>query len=60
MGVFIGTLLGAEGEREQLTLSCSVGVDVLSSFIVNENQIDIKYKGKMHQNYCLCNHICSE
>ena len=24
VGVFTGTLLGAEGEREQLTLSCSV------------------------------------
>ena len=24
MGVFTGTLLGAEGEREQVTLSCSV------------------------------------
>ena len=26
MGVFTGTLLGAEGEREQVTLSCSVSV----------------------------------
>ena len=35
MGVFTGTLLGAEGEREQLTLSCSVNESPWQRNLVN-------------------------
>ena len=44
MGVFTGTLLGAEGEREQLTLSCSVKfTEVRNYFFYDSMYCDVKF-----------------